>query len=208
MDTSQVDHEAPQAIVRFTEALDCVRNWAAHKLILPKEMVVLRDLRGRFRLILGVAARHLPWRSALPAISCTPDSARTAQAKRRSSLPAPLPGADQLLKSRDLRPRSQRAGRPETARPRATKCGLAPDRRINSGLSVTTFYGLKGGVGRSTALALVAFKLAEQGRKYRPLTSILSLRGSPRCSCHRIHSPPTASSIGSSKAPSDKQIPN
>ncbi len=168
MDTSQVDHEAPQAIVRFTEALDCVRNWAAaHKSILPKEMVVLRDLRGRFRLILAGSGQtpSLAFRAACNLLH----SGLGAYSPGEKALLVTgddFPGADELLKSRDLRPLfpEEPDGLKLLDREPQNADWLRTADPI-PGLSVTTFYGLKGGVGRSTALALVAFKLAEQGRK-------------------------------------------
>ena len=130
-------------------------------------MVVLRDLRGRFRLIL--AGNGQAPSAQLRAACNTLHSGLGAYSPGKEALVVTRDdffGAEELLKCRDLRPLFPE--QPDGLRLLDREPQNADWLRIADpipGVSVTTFYGLKGGVGRSTALVLVALKLAEQGRK-------------------------------------------
>lgn len=152
--------------VRFDTALHALIQWlTTHTDLLPSgDLAVVRDLRGQIRLI-AESSEIASWTPA--------DEAKVTQ------LLGPYKAAGQFL---------IRLGRDQgfdsffTA-PDAYSCEGLPKNWVVLDRLVTgrewlypanvlknhpprfVFYGLKGGVGRSTALSMVAWHLAQQGKK-------------------------------------------
>jgi CobQ/CobB/MinD/ParA nucleotide binding domain len=168
MATSLPDPGIPAVPVRFSDALARVREWTfTNQELLPKDTIFLRDLRGRFRVIVrGVPTLRQQFDDALASLHV----ALGAFSPGRESLcvnSEELFDANSFFSSQDLRPLS----------PDWPQSPYLLDREPQNGdwlrggldpipdISLVTFYGVKGGVGRSTALALLAIRLAEQGRR-------------------------------------------
>jgi hypothetical protein len=148
--------------VRFDQALEWALAFAAeHREVLGGDMVVVRDIVGRIRL--ACAAR--------------PKNAEELAAKLHLLLGAFSVGKDGVLlfrdemmlphtvfDSRDLAQVSEGVRLLERQVTGADWTrGPLPRRSITS--ARVTFFGIKGGVGRSTALVAVARHLAEQGER-------------------------------------------
>jgi hypothetical protein len=168
MDTSRIDYSVPRGKTRFTQALEIVREWVIkHRANLPDATIVLRDLRGRFRLILPEESQ--PVSPQLYAACHALHAELGAYSPGEKSLLVTdheFIDAASLVKSADLRPLFP--DQPDNLKllDREPQNGdwLRPAELI-PGVNAVTFFGLKGGVGRSTALILVALRLAQQGRK-------------------------------------------
>lgn len=155
--------------VRFSSALDAARNWIReHAGVLDKKLVLIRDLHGRIRIALppgatSVGERAAPWHElhallgpyspGVPNLVLSADTLVAPESIFQSQDLVPLDPSlpdgplllDRLITGEDwLRPQFQ------DAPPRVPR---------------VTFYGLKGGVGRSTALALFAKHQADLGKK-------------------------------------------
>ena len=154
--------------VRFTSALDAARGWVKkYGDVLPKNLALVRDLYGRIRIALppGTAA----------------DGALEALWRELHALLGPYsPGAENLLLSGDTLLAPDAIFKSQDKVPLNPSSPTGPfllDRLITGGdwlrpqfpdapprVPRATFYGLKGGVGRSTALALFARHLAGRGK--------------------------------------------
>lgn len=154
--------------IRFSAALDAARQWVkSHLDVLPQNLALVRDLYGRIRI-------------ALPPDTAADGEGDALWQELHALLGPYSPGAENLLlsgktllapdaifKSQDLVP----------IEPSSDNGPFFLDRLINGGdwlrpqfadapphVPRATFYGIKGGVGRSTALALFARHLAERGK--------------------------------------------
>jgi hypothetical protein len=153
--------------VRFSEALGEAVRWVqSRQPDLGERVVLVRDLQGRIRLILEKSESAL-----------TPEqwAALEAEFRERTGAFAPPPGQVLLHREEMLAPAAVFEApdlRPLTSgvcvldrtlvgadwlRPPLPDAGPVVPR--------ATFYGMKGGVGRSTALGLWARRLAQQDRK-------------------------------------------
>lgn len=150
------------APIRFDEALDrTVRYAVEHLDDLGRDVVIIRDLFGRIRIALNSdasAAEALAseLHSLLGAFS--PGAADVIM--RRASLLAPdtIFGAAEL---RQIEPGVRLLERWVIG----ADWLRAPLPRAQTSARRVVFFGIKGGVGRSTALIAIARHLAEQGRR-------------------------------------------
>ena len=150
------------APVRFDEALDRAIGYSVdHVDALGRDVVIVRDLFGRIRIVLGhdaAGAAELGERlhSLLGAFS---PGASEVIAQRASLLaPEAIFGAAEL---RQIAPGVRLLERWVTG----ADWLRAPLPRAHAKARRVAFFGIKGGVGRSTALIAVARHLAEQGKR-------------------------------------------
>lgn len=154
--------------IRFSAALDSARQWVKiHAERLPKDLALVRDLYGRIRI-------------ALPPHTAA-DGADDSLWQELHALLGPYsPGVENLLLSGDTLLAPDAIFKSQDLVPLEPSSSARPfflDRLINGGdwlrpqfpdapprVPRATFYGLKGGVGRSTALALFARHLAVRGK--------------------------------------------
>ena len=154
--------------IRFSSALEAAMDWVkSHAALLPKNLALIRDLYGRIRI-------------ALPP-GTNADGAADAIWQELHALLGPYsPGVENLLLSGDTLLAPDAIFHSQDLVPLEPSSLTGPfllDRLITGGdwlrpefpnapprVPRATFYGLKGGVGRSTALALFARHLAGRGK--------------------------------------------
>ena len=154
--------------IRFSAALDSARQWVkTHAELLPENLALVRDLYGRIRIALPPATTadglgDALWQELHAQLG--PYSPGTENLKLSGDT---LLAPDAIFQSQDLVPLD----------PSLLTGPFLLDRLITGGdwlrpqfpdapprVPRVTFYGLKGGVGRSTALALFARHLAGRGK--------------------------------------------
>jgi hypothetical protein len=156
------------SMVRFSDALSAAQRWfQSHRDDIPTGAVLVRDLFGRIRIALPPAEP-----SAFPSAWLT---------ELHATLGAYSPGPENiLLLGQDMMAPDAIFAAPDLSPIDPDKpTGLRLLDRVVTGAdwlrsqfanqppcpARATFYGLKGGVGRSTALALFARHLAAQGKR-------------------------------------------
>lgn len=152
--------------IRFDAALDHLIRWLSARIdLLPKcDVALVRDLRGQIRLVAD-NAQEKSWTPSLEAEVTELLGSYKSQGKFFIYLGRDQ-GFDSFFKAPD-----------------AYACAELPQNWVVLDRLVTgrewlypanapanhpprfVFYGLKGGVGRSTALSMVAWHLAQQGKK-------------------------------------------
>jgi hypothetical protein len=150
------------ALVRFDEALDrAIRYVVEHLDSLGGDVVIVRDLFGRIRIVMGNdAAISDEVSGELHSLLGAFSPGATELIEHRGTLLAPdaIFGAGEL---RQIAPGVRLLERWVVG----ADWLRAPLPRADAKARRVTFFGIKGGVGRSTALIAVARHLAEQGQR-------------------------------------------
>jgi cellulose biosynthesis protein BcsQ len=168
--------------VRFEDAMRKAKLWAHNNVeVVGKDAIILRDLFGRIRFIIKGSGADKP----------KPHHEQAAKLNEELGLYSPgvnslfiygddLVAAETVFDSEDAHPIDPE--KPEEFR--------LLDRQVTgndwlrpafpSGAAKTkraTFYGIKGGVGRSTAMTILALEIARQGKKVLALDMDLESPG-------------------------------
>ncbi|MBF0629843.1 MAG: P-loop NTPase [Magnetococcales bacterium] len=159
--------------ITFNEALDiALQKVEAHLSSLPGNPVILRDLRGRIRIALNASQDNEKLKTSLIPLSDQLHPALGAFTYKKELLflfHEDLPNPKRFFKSSELIPLKVIEGKTIYLLERQVtgQDWLSPTKlnRSEKKPQRFTFFGLKGGVGRSTAAAVWAWHLAQNKRK-------------------------------------------